>query len=518
MNRLIRLAALVAALGLFGAGARAQPEPIDFENLAVGTVVTTQYPGVTFSAPPGSCGGAPPVNCVITTPSGGTSSGTRGLTVTTGCPDFSPDYIRMVFAEGHAEVSFMLGNTAGTYNVRAYTTVAGGAPVIDRNITLSGAGFIGVYRFVRLTRAAPDIRRVEVEDTISDFEMIDDLFFDCPDTTAPLAEITSPAPLGCFCYGGEILGTADDPDGELDSWRLDRRAVDSPSWVLIRTGTTPVTNGFLSNWFPVASAGEGYYILRLAVTNKCGEETVTETVVYLERAMNSLQLRSPVTGAILGGTVCVDGTIWDHCSGSLAVERRPVGGIWSPVTTVSPPWVINDPLGSWNTRAGVPDGDYEIRITGTNLCGDPVSTSATVTVDNTPPVAALTDPQRCAYLEGIIEIRGTATDAHLAGWILQYTGGDSPNWVTIASGNSPVVNGRLAFWDTRALRNCAYTLRLVVTDQAVLDCNSVLHNQRETMISLNIGPLGDMNCDGVVNNFDIDAFVNCISTGDCTCP
>jgi hypothetical protein len=512
------LTALFAVLEGIGVAARAQPEPIDFENLAVGTVVTTQYPGVTFSAPPGSCGGAPPVNCVIVSPGGGTSSGTHALSVTTGCPDFSPDYIRMVFDEGHAEVSFTLGHTAGTYNVRAYTTVAGGAPVISQNVVLSGSGFIGVHRFVRLTRAAPDIRRVEIEDTISDFEVIDDLFVDCPDSTAPLAEITSPGPLDCFCYGGEIQGTADDPDGELDFWRLDRRAVDSSTWVLIRTSTTPVANGYLSNWFPAASAGEGYYILRLAVTNKCGEETVTETVVHLERGMNTLRLRSPVTGAIVGGDICIDGTIWDWCSGTLAVERRPVGGAWSPVTTVSPPWVINDPLGYWNTRAGVADGNYEIRITGTNLCGSPESVSATVTVDNTPPVAALLDPARCAYLDGIIAIRGTATDAHLAGWTLQYTGGDAQNWVTIASGNAPVVNGVLGFWDARDLPHCAYTLRLVVTDQAVLDCNSVLHNQRETMVSLNIGPLGDMNCDGVVNNFDIDAFVSCISTGDCTCP
>src|SRR5262245_2999129 len=140
---------------------------IDFENLAVNTQVTNQYAGVVFSAPPDSCGGAPPVRPVIVNPAGGTSSGTKALSLTTGCPDFSPDYLRMVFDEPHGEVSFTLGNTPGTYNIRAYTVPAGGAAVINTNVVIGGAGFVGVFRMVRLIRATNDIRRVEIQDSVS---------------------------------------------------------------------------------------------------------------------------------------------------------------------------------------------------------------------------------------------------------------------------------------------------------------------------------------------------------------
>ncbi|MGE0480768.1 MAG: hypothetical protein AB7Q17_09900 [Phycisphaerae bacterium] len=510
-----------AALALFGAvpGA-ADPTTIDFDNLAVGTVVTTQYAGATFSAQPQSCGGSPTVNCVIVTPSGGTSSGTRALTLTTGCPDFSPDYIRVVFDEGHADVSFTLGNTAGTFNVRGYTTTAGGAAVISQNIVLTGAGFLGVHRLVRLSRPGADLRRIEIDEVNDNFEIIDDLTFDCPDSTPPIAEITGPDALACFCYGGSISGSANDPDGSLASWRLERQAVGATTWTLISVSSTPVIDALLSNWFPASSATEGYYLLRLRVTNACGLESIDETVVWLDRGFNNFEVRRPTSGQVLGGLVVVDGTAWDHCSGTLAVERRPAGGgAFAPLTNVSPPWVLNDPLGSWNTRAGVSDGDYEIRTSVTDGCVGSASITRTVTIDNTLPTAQLAAPVRCAFVDGNVVVMGTANDANLAGWSLEYAGGDVVGWAPIASSSTPVINGVLGTWNTAGLRRCAYVLRLVVTDRALLDDNGALHNQRQATLGVNLGQLGDMNCDGLVNNFDIDPFVACIlAGGNCECP
>ncbi|MBL8877667.1 MAG: hypothetical protein JNG88_00990 [Phycisphaerales bacterium] len=513
---------VTALLALAGWGAAAatlaDDTVINFEDYAVGTAITTQYDGVTFSAPPNSCGGSPPIQCVIVNPNGGASSGSRALSVQTGCPDFSVDYIRMVFDEGHAKVSFTLGDSPGTYNVRAYTATSGGSPVYNQNIVISGTGWAGVYRLVLISRASPDIRRVEIDDTVDDFEVIDDLTFDCPDATPPTAELSSPAALSCVCYGVSIHGTAADTDGALASWRLDRKAPGADTWTLLRNSTTEVIDGELSPWFPGSSATEGYYIMRLTVTNACGLVSTAETVFYLERVIDELSIRSPLNGAILGGQVCIDGTAWDHCFESLAAEYQVEGGgAWQPMTSVASDPVRTDPYATWNTNT-VADGDYLMRFTLTDSCGFAGAINWSATIDNTAPFVAFASPDTCTYQSGVIAIRGTVLDAHLSRWTLEVTGGDWNGWHPLTSGETPIVNGVLLNWDTRGLPLCAYTLRLVATDSAVLNCNSASRNRSETMTTFVLGRFGDMNCDGLVNNFDIDPFVYCLSTGDCHCP
>ena len=118
---------IVAGVLWAASAAPADTVTIDFEDYAVGTIITNQYDGVTFSAPPDSCGGSPPVRPIIVTPNGGTSSPTRGLSVQTGCPDFSPDFLRMIFDQPQGEVTFTVGDSPGTHQVRAYNVPVGEA-------------------------------------------------------------------------------------------------------------------------------------------------------------------------------------------------------------------------------------------------------------------------------------------------------------------------------------------------------------------------------------------------------
>ncbi|MEW6250784.1 MAG: hypothetical protein AB1716_09060, partial [Planctomycetota bacterium] len=143
-----------------------------------------------------------------------------------------------------------------------------------------------------------------------------------------------------------------------------------------------------------------------------------------------------------------------------------------------------------------------------------------IVVDNTAPIATLSGALTCASVSGVVQITGTATDANLAGWTLQYTGGDAHGWVTIASGNTPVNNGLLANWNTAGLRKCAYTLRLVVSDKAGVNCSGFPHTT-EYYASVGVGwyIVGDMNCDGLVDFNDINPFVACLTAGgNCSCP
>lgn len=276
---------------------------------------------------------------------------------------------------------------------------------------------------------------------------------------------------------------------------------------------TEVINGALATWNNT-SAPDGYCTLRLTVTNACEIETTWTTDIWLDRAFNSLDLRSPAGGAIVGGIVCADGTAWDHCGGKFEVEHRPaVGGTYEMFDSLTAPWVLNDPLGSWNTHL-VPDGNYIVRLTGTDDCGNTATDQATVVVDNTAPIAIITSPTPCSYVSGLVSVYGTANDAHLSSWSLSWTGGDAHSWVTIAAGNTAVKDDLLGVWDTRWLRPCAYALRLVVTDQAVIDCNGALHNQAEYTVSVNVGGDAsrmDTDGDGDVDLVDFKVFQNCFN-------
>ncbi|HEY3244702.1 MAG TPA: hypothetical protein VGM03_15280 [Phycisphaerae bacterium] len=134
-----------------------------------------------------------------------------------------------------------------------------------------------------------------------------------------------------------------------------------------------------------------------------------------------------------------------------------------------------------------------------------------MTIDNTPPTAVITSPPACAFVDGMVPITGTANDAHLAGWVLQYSGADQHNWVTIASGAAPVVNGLLGTWNTTGLATCAYTLRLHVTGQSIVNCDDP--QQSEYLLSVSAGELCpvDLNGDGIEDLLDYAEFQNCFT-------
>lgn len=344
---------------------------------------------------------------------------------------------------------------------------------------------------------------------------IDDIFCSpdlcADDQTPPIAEITSPNPLTCVCDPERIIGTA--TDANFDQYTLEYRRAGGGAWTTIASSTSPVVGGTLGVWNSTGLS-QGLYVLRLTVTDTCGLTETAVNIVWLGTVFDNLTVRSPENGTVVGRRVCFDGTVWDnYCFDSYTVEYQPVGGVsWSPVDPGTPVYtgtVINDPFATWETVIkGVPDGTYRVRVTANDDCGNSKTEMLDVIVDNTPPTAEITDPLACSYVEGVVEIRGTANDANLQSWVVQYTGGDASGWVTIDSGNTPVVNGPLARWDTTGLRRCAYTLRLVVTDRAILNCNGANRHRSEYDVSVNLGNCGDFDTDddGDVDLYDFGKF------------
>jgi hypothetical protein len=344
---------------------------------------------------------------------------------------------------------------------------------------------------------------------IDDIECTPDICFD--DETPPVAEILSPAPATCVCDPVTIIGTAD--DANFDHYELEYRRVADATWSLIQLGATPVVSGVLGTW-NAAGLPQGHYLIRLTVRDACGHSDTAVTMVWLGGAFDNLTVREPDNGDILGGRVCADGTVWDnYCFDTYYVEYQPAGGTgWDPVDPTNPVYtstVINDPLAYWETiDLSLPDGDYRVRVRAYDDCGASDMEVREVVIDNTWPEAEITSPEACDYVEGVVPVIGTANDANLASWVLQYTGGDASSWVTINSGTTPVVSGSLGNWNTAGLRPCAYTLRLLVTDQAVINCNNAIHHWSEHMVSVIVGTCGDFDVDddGDVDLYDYSWF------------
>ena len=318
------------------------------------------------------------------------------------------------------------------------------------------------------------------------------------DDVPPIAEMTSPPAQVCVCDPVTIVGTAD--DANFSHYVLEYRRATDTAWTTIHASSTPVVSGVLGVW-NASGLAQGHYLLRLTATDLCGHSETAVNVVWLGTEFDNLTIRSPLDGAVVGGDVCIDGTVWDnYCFDEYAVLYRPnAGGSWLPVDPSHPVYtstVINDPFATWDTvGTASADGVYGIRVTAVDDCGNDATEDVGVIVDNTAPNAEITDPTACSHVEGLVEVHGTARDRNLASWVLQYTGGDASGWVTIQSGTTSVTDGVLGTWDTTRLRRCAYTLRLVVTDQAVLNCNSAVHHRSEYTVSVIVGTCGDLDVD-----------------------
>ena len=172
-------------------------------------------------------------------------------------------------------------------------------------------------------------------------------------------------------------------------------------------------------------------------------------------------------GTPLRGTVSLTGSASDPGGAgvaSAAFQRSPAsGGTWTTVDTdTSSPYSV-----SFDTTA-VADGLYDFRLVATDQVGN-TTVSALVTnrrVDNTAPAASLDDPG--ANLRGTVTLSSTASDAGsgIATRTYQHSPAGAGTWTTTP-----------AAFDTTAVTDGLYDLRVIVTDNAGNSTTSASRNQ-----------------------------------------
>jgi|GEM_PF-1227674 len=110
------------------------------------------------------------------------------------------------------------------------------------------------------------------------------------------------------------------------------------------------------------------------------------------------------------------------------------------------------------------DGIYLLRLQVTDACGNSRTAEHLVEIDNTAPLASLTYPVSGMPIGLLVDVLGSASDNHLAGYRVEYRRSGDAGYLEIASGAAPVSDGVLASdWNTYGLAG-ALELRLLVTD------------------------------------------------------
>jgi hypothetical protein len=376
---MIRYIAIGAASLLLSGSAWAQCEPEDFEGFSLGAIVTTQIPGVTISVVPDSCGtGLAPV---IASPPGGTISGTRAIATPTGCPDFSPDYLRFVFDEPQTSVSMVVGSGGfGDVYVSAYTDT--GAFIDDA----WRAATQGAYSYVEFNVSpATPIARIDVETSFEDFEYVDNLEFG-QDTTPPEVEIDSPAFLSCVC-GDDlvgIVGAVDDPDGDYNCDELWYRPVNAgplDPWVFVSRACGAFTGTL--HTLDSTPLSEGLYYVMVRGDNACGLTTADTTVIRIDRSPPGLAIAAPTENEVVCGQVELWGSASDSCGITWSIT-------WENLSTGDTGIIVDNATGSigncrlafWDT-SDLPNGPYRIRLEAIDGCEHVNEIERIVEVDNT---------------------------------------------------------------------------------------------------------------------------------------
>lgn len=127
-----------------------------------------------------------------------------------------------------------------------------------------------------------------------------------------------------------------------------------------------------------------------------------------------------------------------------------------------------------------PTGDYTVTVSAYNVPNGPQPFALVVSGDMgvSPPTAIIDSPTDGTTLFGAVTIRGTASGIAFQQYTLEFGVGASPSsWTPIGPPQTaPVTDGVLGTWDTSALANDTYTIRLTVTstsgtstDQATVD-------------------------------------------------
>jgi flagellar hook assembly protein FlgD/general stress protein 26 len=294
----------------------------------------------------------------------------------------------------------------------------------------------------------------------------------------PIAIINAPADNLMFPGGAtiDIYATASDTT-DFKNYILEYGTGDSPvSWnTLFGPSTAQPTNAKIYSW-NTSGFTSGTYSLRLTATDNAGNsqsKTVRVRLLWITSNAQTENYISPNNDGLKDSSLIsatsnriVNWNIAVANSGSAVVRTLTTAN----ATTLSQAWNGTDTAGMV-----VPDGAYTYTIIATDPASGVQSAPKTGTIisDITAPTVTITSPAPGGLLRNSVIVTGTASDANITSYTLDYgpAAGTGP-WTAINSGTASVSSATLGTWITNdqggtiALANGNYALRLMATDKA----------------------------------------------------
>ena len=284
------------------------------------------------------------------------------------------------------------------------------------------------------------------------------------DRQAP--DVTIRRPESGFVAGsGSVIGSI--VDRFLTSYSVELASgVPLGPWSILETGSASRVDAPLGS---LDGLPEGPHALRVRAEDAAENRIERVLPFVVDNTPPQLAITAPAVGAIVGRAgdpiAIVGGIVEEH----LAAWRLEVGvgdspSSWMPLASGSE-LPLEPTLVVWAV-AGLADGLYTLRLSATDQASLSSETRLVVTVDNTPPVAAVSSPRAGDFVRGAAPVVGSATDTHFAQFVLSVAPEGSLAFSEIGRSATPVTDGSLATW-TALPPDGRYLLRLEVTDAAV---------------------------------------------------
>ena len=296
----------------------------------------------------------------------------------------------------------------------------------------------------------------------------------------PIGFISFPLP-GDFIAGTiSLIGTAN--DSNFKDYKLEYGLGPVPSsWVEIIQSTTPVSNGPLGT-VNLMNLEIPYVAFRLTVNDNSSLSTVAmfNCILSAYKIVASPNPFSPNNDG-KKETTTITASFYAESSWTLEIKDPPglntIRTYAGSGTSLAQEWDGRNESGIIQSS-----GIYPFTLSITNpLLQEPNVVNSTISLDNTPPTAQVTDPTEGELFSNVygsllVEIFGTANDGYFNSYKLEYGETANPSsWSLIGEFSSPVNNNKLGELNTSQLANGEYTIRLTVLDLADNESSAIVH-------------------------------------------
>jgi Tol biopolymer transport system component/subtilase family serine protease/flagellar hook assembly protein FlgD len=221
---------------------------------------------------------------------------------------------------------------------------------------------------------------------------------------------------------------------------------------------------------------EGRYTLKVSAKDLGSNITEQNIIFYIDRTPPNVVLALPKEGEFYGAannTVLISGEISER--NLEAYKLRYASGDTLQATAWTDILAGNTlpetaRLLAWKVGKddGIADGLYTISLLARDKAGFETEARVGIIIDNTPPETTITSPRDGEYVRKAKEIRGTASDPHLAAYTLEISSGpcdSAVRWAAIKTGSTSEKDG--VFMVLKPfLKDGDYCIRLRTADKS----------------------------------------------------